>query len=127
MKLMKHILTVIKSTRPSFLILSPICIFLGYSSAILSGADPEQYLVTLVFVGAICAHISVNTFNEYLDFKSGLDQITHKTPFSGGSGALPENPGMASSVLAVAILSIVIICYLAFILSTSEVCHYCYC
>jgi 1,4-dihydroxy-2-naphthoate polyprenyltransferase len=108
MKLMKHILTVIKSTRPSFLVLSPVCIFLGYSSAILSGAEPEQHLVILVFVGAVCAHISVNTFNEYLDFKSGLDHITQKTPFSGGSGALPEDPGMASSVLALAILTIII-------------------
>ena len=108
MNLMKHILTVFKSTRPSFLVLSPICIFLGYSSAIFTGAEPQQYLIVMVFVGAICAHISVNTFNEYLDFRSGLDKITQKTPFSGGSGALPENPGMASLVLTVAILTVVI-------------------
>ena len=88
--------------------LSPVCIFLGYSSAILAGSDPEQYLIILVFVGALCAHISVNTFNEYLDFRSGLDNITKKTPFSGGSGALPEDPEMASSVLVVAIITIVI-------------------
>ncbi|MBT7952773.1 MAG: prenyltransferase [Gammaproteobacteria bacterium] len=108
MILIKHILTVIKSTRPPFLVLSPVCIFLGYSSAILSGSDPEQYLIITVFVGALCAHISVNTFNEYLDFKSGLDNITEKTPFSGGSGALPEDPQMAASVLAVAIVCIII-------------------
>ena len=108
MILIKHILTVIKSTRPPFLVLSPVCIFLGYSSAILSGSDPEQYLIITVFVGALCAHISVNTFNEYLDFKSGLDNITEKTPFSGGSGALPEDPQIAATVLAVAIVCIII-------------------
>ena len=46
----------------------------------------------LVLIGAVSAHISVNTFNEYFDFLSGLDAKTVKTPFSGGSGALVENP-----------------------------------
>ncbi len=41
----------------------------------------------LALLGAFLAHISVNTLNEYFDFKSGLDLETIKTPFSGGSGA----------------------------------------
>jgi len=49
----------------------------------------------LVFIGAVAAHISVNAFNEYFDFKSGLDLNTERTPFSGGSGTLPESPDMA--------------------------------
>jgi 1,4-dihydroxy-2-naphthoate octaprenyltransferase len=55
----------------------------------------------------VLAHISVNTLNEYLDFKSGLDLKTKKTKFSGGSGALPENPEMAKAVLAVGIASLI--------------------
>jgi 1,4-dihydroxy-2-naphthoate octaprenyltransferase len=47
--------------------------------------------VLLAFCGGLLAHISVNTFNEYFDFRSGLDQNTHKTPFSGGSGALVQS------------------------------------
>jgi len=39
-------------------------------------------------VGAILAHVGVNVFNEYFDYKSGLDFETQKTPFSGGSGML---------------------------------------
>jgi 1,4-dihydroxy-2-naphthoate octaprenyltransferase len=37
--------------------------------------------------------------NEYFDFQSGLDMKTRRTPFSGGSGTLPENPEMARSAL----------------------------
>jgi 1,4-dihydroxy-2-naphthoate octaprenyltransferase len=36
--------------------------------------------------------------NEYQDFKSGLDALTQKTPFSGGSGALPKHPHAAGAV-----------------------------
>ena len=35
---------------------------------------------------------------EYLDFRSGLDAQTTKTPFSGGSGALIESPHAADTV-----------------------------
>lgn len=85
--------------RPSFLILSPVCVFLGASTVIASQAAIDTTVMILVIVGALCAHISVNTLNEYADFKSGLDLVTVKTPFSGGSGALPREPGMASTVL----------------------------
>lgn len=65
------------------------------------------------------AHIAVNALNEYYDFKSGLDLVTQKTPFSGGSGALPDNPDAASAVLLLAVLTtiatIVIGLYLALI------------
>ncbi len=53
----------------------------------------------LVLIGAILAHISVNAFNEYFDYKSGLDDMTHRTPFSGGSGRLQQNPELAKSAL----------------------------
>lgn len=42
----------------------------------------------LAWIGAILAHVSVNVFNEYFDYRSGLDFQTQKTPFSGGSGIL---------------------------------------
>ncbi len=62
----------------------------------------------LALLGAMMAHISVNTFNEFFDFKSGLDFKTHKTPFSGGSGALPQLPEAKNTVLMVAIISLLI-------------------
>jgi len=62
----------------------------------------------LALVGAICAHISVNAFNEFLDFRSGLDFRTERTPFSGGSGTLPEKPELARQALAVALIAFAI-------------------
>ncbi len=102
--------TVFLTCRPPFLLLTPVCVFLGIS---LSGHLPEgenQLLAWLVFVGAVCAHISVNALNEYFDFKSGLDLKTDKTPFSGGSGALPAHPAAASATLAVGIVALFITC-----------------
>jgi 1,4-dihydroxy-2-naphthoate octaprenyltransferase len=63
-------------------------------------------LLLLVLLGALLAHISVNALNEYSDFKSGLDLATTRTPFSGGSGALPENPEMSGAVFAVGAMSL---------------------
>ena len=64
-------------------------------------------LLVLVLLGALLAHISVNTLNEYFDFKNGLDFTTTRTPFSGGSGALPKNPEMVNAVLAVGVTSLI--------------------
>jgi 1,4-dihydroxy-2-naphthoate octaprenyltransferase len=94
--------------RPPFLILTPACVVLGLATAVYSGASINPYHLLLVLVGALCAHISVNVLNEYFDFTSGLDLITDRTPFSGGSGALPEHPGKKHYALITGILSLVI-------------------
>jgi 1,4-dihydroxy-2-naphthoate octaprenyltransferase len=92
--------TVFQTTRPSFLVLSPVCVFLGAATALAGQGSIDTGLLTLAVIGALCAHISVNMLNEYADFKSGLDLLTVKTPFSGGSGALPADPATAWMVLA---------------------------
>lgn len=63
-------------------------------------------LLGLALLGALAAHVSVNTLNEYLDFRSGLDFATKRTPFSGGSGALVQSPELAGVVLAVGAASL---------------------
>jgi 1,4-dihydroxy-2-naphthoate octaprenyltransferase len=98
----------IQSMRAPFLVLTPVCVFLGLSTVLASKADINMLLLTLALLGALLAHISVNTLNEYLDFKSGLDLVTDKTPFSGGSGALPQNPEMADTVLAIGMVAMII-------------------
>lgn len=85
--------------------LSPICVFLGTSTAIAASGSVDTSVLILIVIGALCAHISVNTLNEYADFKSGLDLVTIKTPFSGGSGALPGDPAMAGMVLAAGLIA----------------------
>lgn len=89
----------LQSTRLPFLILSPVCVFLGLSTALATGATVHYHILALILLVAISAHVSVNTLNEYHDFRSGLDFLTRKTLFSGGSGALPANPEMAGRVL----------------------------
>jgi 1,4-dihydroxy-2-naphthoate octaprenyltransferase len=91
--------------RVPFLILTPACVLLGIATAARSGAHINPLHILLVLVGAVCTHISVNAFNEYDDFKSGLDTRTERTPFSGGSGTLPANPGMAKTALIIALVS----------------------
>jgi len=97
---------IVQSTRIPFLVLTPVCVFLGVTTVIANQADINWYFLGLALFGALFAHISVNTLNEYFDYKSGLDFLTKKTPFSGGSGALPGNPEMVNSVLAVGIASL---------------------
>jgi 1,4-dihydroxy-2-naphthoate octaprenyltransferase len=96
--------------RLPFLILTPACVVLGLGTAVWSsgGVSPVHFVVALV--GAVSAHISVNAFNEYFDFKSGLDFKTQRTPFSGGSGTLPQNPELARQALATAVVSVIVVC-----------------
>ncbi|MFH2013209.1 MAG: prenyltransferase [Pseudomonadota bacterium] len=91
--------------RVPFLILTPACVLLGLGTAVWRTHDVNIFYFVLALIGAVCAHISVNAFNEYFDFQSGLDFKTERTPFSGGSGTLPERPEMASSALITAIVT----------------------
>lgn len=89
--------------RLPFVILTPACVLVGLGTAVWLTGEVNPIYFTLALIGAIAAHISVNAFNEYFDFKSGLDHRTHRTPFSGGSGTLPERPELARQALSVAI------------------------
>ncbi len=88
--------------RAPFLLLAVVLAFLGasiawYESREFGGAFHFGY-AWLAGLGILLAHTSVNVFNEYFDYKSGVDFKTRKTPFSGGSGALPSGlvkPGQA--------------------------------
>ncbi len=94
------------STRPAFLLLTPACLLLAFGACAFLEADIALENVALILLAGLAAHISVNTFNEYFDFKSGLDNITQKTPFSGGSGTLPRYPSQANNVLSIAVVSL---------------------
>jgi 1,4-dihydroxy-2-naphthoate octaprenyltransferase len=82
-------------TRPTFLVLSPICVSLGVAAAARGSTALDWIAVAIALIGAVAAHISVNALNEYEDFESGLDFHTHRTPFSGGSGTLVAHPDLA--------------------------------
>jgi 1,4-dihydroxy-2-naphthoate octaprenyltransferase len=91
--------------RVPFLLLTPACVLLGLGAAVWETDGIRAVDFLIVLLGALAAHVSVNAFNEYFDFRSGLDLRTRRTPFSGGSGTLPENPHLAGRALGVAVVS----------------------
>jgi 1,4-dihydroxy-2-naphthoate octaprenyltransferase len=99
---MKDFKFLLDPMRVPFLILTPACVVAGLAAAIWTSGQVNWFHFVLVLIGALSAHVSVNIFNEYFDFKSGLDADTKRTPFSGGSGRLPESPEIARPVLIMA-------------------------
>lgn len=94
--------------RAPFLPLSIILAFLGAAIAWYDGFFHLGYTLLAGF-GILMGHISVDTLNEYFDFKSGIDLNTEKTPFSGGSGALPQGLLTAKQALWLGLGSFIII------------------
>jgi len=86
--------------RLPFLLLAGVCVALG---AAVAAPPRDAFVLGLVAVGALAAHAAVNLLNEWHDFRSGLDLTTSRTPFSGGSGALPAQPQAAAGVLALGV------------------------
>jgi 1,4-dihydroxy-2-naphthoate octaprenyltransferase len=101
--------SVFGTIRAPFLLLTPVCIAVGVATALSEQGSINSLYAILALLGGLMAHIGVNTFNEYFDFKSGLDFNTEKTPFSGGSGSLPDNPAAAPVALKIAIASQVVL------------------
>jgi len=106
LSILKNIFGII---RGPFLILTPACVILGSACAIYSSGRISAFDFLLALIGGLCTHISVNSLNEYFDFKSGLDSRTVRTPFSGGSGTLQRNPSLAPAAVIIAFIAIIII------------------
>lgn len=96
--------------RPQFLILTPCCVLLGLAVVVWEGYTVNWLDLSIIMLGAISSHVCVNAFNEYFDFKSGLDFITQRTPFSGGSGTLVSTPNMEKEALAICWVSLAVTC-----------------
>jgi len=95
------------TARTPFLPLSAILVCVGAALAGYEGFfNPSHFLLALA--GLLLAHVSVNTLNEYFDYKSGVDLHTVKTPFSGGSGVLPAGLLKPSSVLRLGLASFIL-------------------
>lgn len=106
---MQTLKTLFATLRPPFLLLTGVCVALGAAVVYHQSGGVDWPRVGLVLLGALCAHGGVNMLNEFLDFRSGLDMTTERTPFSGGSGALPADPGSAYVVLGGALTLLMIV------------------
>ena len=78
--------TLVATMRPPFLVLTPVSILLGVAASRVELSSLVLVDLVLIAIGGLLAHISVNMLNEYHDYRSGLDNKTRRTPFSGGSG-----------------------------------------
>jgi len=94
-------------TRPQFLLLSLVLAFLGTCIAWYDGSFHLGYAL-LACIGLLLTHISVNTLNDYFDYKSGIDLEVRRTPFSGGSGILPPGTLKPRQVLWLGIGSLLL-------------------
>lgn len=95
--------------RLPFLTLTVLCVALAATGSWYQHGSVSVGLTLLVLVMGLAAHISVNAFNEYFDFHSGLDFLTKRTPFSGGSGTLVAVPEQAQLALWLAIGSLALV------------------
>lgn len=95
--------------RLPFVVLAPACVSVGVGTAYWQTHHLNGGYVFLVLIGALAAHICVNVFNEYFDYKTGLDARTDRTPFSGGSGTLQARPELSRATLALASISLTIV------------------
>ncbi len=95
------------TTRPPFLLLAPASAAPGVAAAAMVG-PLDIGLVVLVVLAALFAHMAVNAFNEVGDFESGLDLNTQRTPFSGGSGAIPSDTSLLGPARTIAWVSLLV-------------------
>ncbi len=105
---MKNWKLLLGTMRLPFVILAPACVLVGLGTAYRETGQVNWLSFALALLGAVASHISVNTFNEYFDFKTDLDSRTQKTPFSGGSGTLQAHPELAGGALLVSWVTLTI-------------------
>ena len=86
--------------RAPFLLLPVTLVVCGVGAAALEGyMDWSRSLLALVALVAV--HVSVNALNEWSDMRRGIDLMTVRTPFSGGSGTLPAGDATVGAALVV--------------------------
>jgi 1,4-dihydroxy-2-naphthoate octaprenyltransferase len=94
-------------TRPQFLVLS---IVLGITGTCIAWYDGFFNLgeALLATFGLVLTHMSVNSLNDYFDYRSGIDKVTDITPFSGGSGMIKAGRLSTREVLWVGIITLLL-------------------
>jgi 1,4-dihydroxy-2-naphthoate octaprenyltransferase len=85
--------------RPAFLATTLLSLLAGTAAALHAGIPVVWGYLPWIVLAACAAHASVNALNDYEDFRSGLDLLTKKTSFSGGSGFLVAHPEKAPTAL----------------------------
>lgn len=94
--------------RIKFLLSSVIAVSIGLTMSYWreGGIDAANAAITLG--GVIALHASVDLLNDFWDYKRGIDSITKRTKFSGGTGVLPEGLLKPSNVYRAGMMFLVL-------------------
>jgi 1,4-dihydroxy-2-naphthoate octaprenyltransferase len=92
--------------RANFLPLAVVIVFAGLAAAFYAHHTLKPVDGLLALIGALLTHASVNTFNNYFDYRSRIDAKTVKTPFSGGVSILVDGAMKPSRALWTAIAAL---------------------
>lgn len=76
--------------RVPFLALPVTLGVVGVAATIAASGTVDPVRAVVATAGLVAAHVAVNALNEARDYETGVDLETDPTPFSGGSGTLPE-------------------------------------
>lgn len=76
--------------RIKFLLASVIAVSLGLVMSYWYTGRLDVIHSVITMAGVIALHASVDLLNDFWDYKRGIDTITRRTKFSGGTGVLPE-------------------------------------
>ena len=80
----------LRAIRIRFLLASVIAVSNGLAIAYWKAGQIDPVNALLTYVGVIFLHASVDLLNDYWDHKRGIDEMTTRTKFSGGTGVLPD-------------------------------------
>jgi 1,4-dihydroxy-2-naphthoate octaprenyltransferase len=81
----------LRAIRPKFLLASLIASGSGIALALWKYSSFDLNYALLTLAGVFSLHASIDLLNDYWDYKRGIDKITKRTKFSGGSGVIPED------------------------------------
>ena len=79
-----------RAIRIRFLLASVIAVTTGLTISYWRTGQIDPFNGILTYVGVVFLHASVDLLNDYWDHRRGIDSMTTRTKFSGGTGVLPE-------------------------------------
>ncbi|MBM3903738.1 MAG: prenyltransferase [Thaumarchaeota archaeon] len=94
--------------RIKFLLASVIAVSLGLALSYWQTKSLDAMSAAITMGGVVLLHASVDLLNDYSDYKRGIDTITKRTKFSGGTGVLPEGLLKPSTVYYAGITCLVL-------------------
>ena len=97
-----------RAIRIRFLLASVIAVSVGLAITWWHTSSVTVFDAVLTMAGVLALHASVDLFNDYWDFKRGIDTTTKRTKMSGGTGVLPEGMLKPRQVYAGGIVFLVI-------------------